>query len=343
MRAKIIAMVMLLLLITIVGGGFFYFGQKYGKEVALSQDKTSENNILTASKKVKENSKEDNHKEVEGKANDNKDSEESGEEQLHINNKKSIIDKEYEEMNNEKESNKIVKLATAKSNKNEFISMRAGRSWGFKEVRKIPKGEVMEILGERLGWYRVKYKDVVAYVNSGDVTVSEGQAPKEPKIEEPYEYVDYEDALINRQVGFLKDKPDVYIRKDKRKDSKTLKKLSFRTGVSILEICKDGWIKVADGNIVGYVPKSDFSQIDSTTFRKRLGTINSNNIKIMNEPFDNSEIITTLNEGDEVIVVGDVEKDYYNIELESRGAAWVKAEDIVVTPWKKRIHIENSN
>lgn len=141
---------------------------------------------------------------------------------------------------------------------------------------------------------------------------SEAAAAAEISLADEYDY---------DKLGIAKVDNHLNIRKSPGEDKEIIGKLPKDAGCKILEVDKDGWVKIKSGKVTGYVNSSYLiTGDDAVSLAKKVGYIvakvNTTTLNVRSDSSLLSDIVTTV-PVDEELEVLDVSTDWLKVQIDS--------------------------
>ena len=191
--------------------------------------------------------------------------------------------------------------------------VRSAPSLSGRKLCKAAVGTEYDVTGFEKGWYRVNLGEQSGYIRS-DVFTLIAKTVEEAPVEDPPAPVEPDTASIIGDAVNLRAAPDT--------NAAIITALKTGDSLQILETL-DGWYKVAYDIHIGYV-SADFVSVSnsaepaddkeaaakadalpaSDTSVIAVGQVTSSGVRMRQEPNTDCDIITTLNEGTAVSVLG---------------------------------------
>ena len=203
----------------------------------------------------------------------------------------------------------------------------------------------LEVTGFESGWFRVIFGEKEGYVRSDELTLNgapirvddpmtEEQIAAETSLEDDPVEQDSQLAIINGS--------GVNLRAEMSTDSEVLAELSRGTVLTVLDVF-DGWYQVQTGDLTGYVASAfvtlaeghDPSQLlaetlpESSTSVLAVGLVVGSGVRMRSEPNTDCSIVSTLDRGAAVCVMGAAD-GWYRIDYGGKGG-YIAADYLTVS------------
>lgn len=203
----------------------------------------------------------------------------------------------------------------------------------------------LEVTGFESGWFRVIFGEKEGYVRSDELTLNgapirvddpmtEEQIAAETSLEDDPVEQDSQLAIINGS--------GVNLRAEMSTDSEVLAELSRGTVLTVLDVF-DGWYQVQTGDLTGYVASAfvtlaeghDPSQLlaetlpESSTSVLAVGLVVGSGVRMRSEPNTDCSIVSTLDRGAAVCVMGAAD-GWYRVDYDGKGG-YIAADYLTVS------------
>ena len=226
------------------------------------------------------------------------------------------------------------------------VNVRAAATTESESLATIDAGTVVTVNGLVNGWYDVTCQyGTEGYVRSDELTLNgapirvddpmtEEQIAAETSLEDDPVEQDSQLAIINGS--------GVNLRAEMSTDSEVLAELSRGTVLTVLDVF-DGWYQVQTGDLTGYVASAfvtlaeghDPSQLltetlpESSTSVLAVGLVVGSGVRMRSEPNTDCSIVSTLDRGAAVCVMGAAD-GWYRIDYGGKGG-YIAADYLTVS------------
>lgn len=159
------------------------------------------------------------------------------------------------------------------------VNLRKKPSLDAEILAKIKEDEIVTVVSEKSGWYKLKYEKLTGYVKTQFVTVHE--------------------TGLNIHATVIKD--NVNMRKEPNTNSKSVQKIKRYTDVTIIGTFGD-WYEVKSGSKKGYIRNDLINKVEEISVSAE-GTITAGDVNMRKLPIPTGKIITQLKKGASVTVI----------------------------------------
>ena len=142
-----------------------------------------------------------------------------------------------------------------------------------------------------------------------------------------------EDSALQVAFGIVQVDSCLYIRQEPNTESEVLGKLYNYGAAAVYEATEDGWYRIKSGTVEGYIKGEYIVVGDDELAREaatRYATVNTTTLFVRKEPTTESEIISMLPEGDDLVALDESVDGWVKVSTEA-GEGYISTDYVIMT------------